>query len=603
MSDFHFLRPWWFAALPVLLVLLWVLWRRRLHSRSWREICDPELLPHLLIGHSTRRANWPLLMLLAGFLLTVTALAGPTWQKQPQPVLRQQSALIIALDLSRSMLAADLKPNRLVRARLKIEDILRQRREGQTALIAFTGDAFAVTPLTDDVRTIQSLLGSLHPDMMPLQGSRPQQVFELAGRLLKQAGGRYGVLMLITDEDRPELSRQAATRLPELGLTLEVIGVGTPEGAPIPLAGGGFFKDRQGNLVLPRLNENGLRELARAGGGDYRRLAIDDSDFSPLLTDLDSRRLDRAARGAERTGDLWQDAGAWLVWPLVLLAACAFRRGWLLSLALFLLLPLPAQALDWSGLWQNTQQQAYEKYQQGDYQAAAQQFRDPRWQAGSHYQAGNYAEALQAAPRPESADDWYNRGNILAQNGQLEEAIKAYDEALKRDPDGADAQVNREIVERALQERQQQQQSSKNGQGNSSDHQPPDRPSRPDKGERPSSEQERQQNSGSQAERPSPGDLDQQRPEASPDKQQARKAEQEQQAEAARAAERQEPRTENPEQQSAAGREEPGIPDDHELQQWLRRIPDDPGGLLRRKFQYQYRQKYQQGGQEDERPW
>ncbi len=616
MSEFHFLRPWWFAALLPLLVLLWVLWQRRLHSRSWQDICDLELLPHLLIGKSTRRANWPLGFLLIGALLGVTALAGPTWQKQPQAVLRQKSAVIIALDVSRSMLAADLKPNRLMRARLKIEDILRQRREGQTALIAFTADAFTVTPLTDDTNTIQALLGSLDPDMMPVQGSRLDKAFFLAGQLLKQAGFSNGKLLLITDEDRPQLSMAATKQLREQGLELNIIGVGTPGGAPIPAAGGGFFKDRQGNLVLPRLNESGLRELAAAGGGAYRRLAIDDSDFKNLLADAGNRRLDQTEKGAERTGDLWQDAGAWLVWPLAFLGLCGFRRGWLLVLPLLLpmlMTPPSAQALEWNELWQNSQQQAYEKYQQGAYQDAAQQFADPRWQAGSHYQAGDYEAALGAAPQPETADDYYNRGNMLAQNGKLQDALKAYDEALKRDPESADAKVNRDLVEQALKQQQnQQQQQDQRQQGQNSDQQEQPQGNDQNKQQSQSDNNDQQQNSDQgEAQQSDPQQQDspqaadeQQNPENKPQPQQAQQADNQQQDQAAQAAEQQGQEAEKQGEQAAmADDSDSQQPEDPELQQWLRRIPDDPGGLLRRKFQYQYRYAYPQGGQEDERSW
>ena len=241
MSTMHFLRPWWFAALPALLALLWALWHRRLRSRSWQGVCDPHLLPHLLLGRSRRRANWPLVLLLAGIFLAVTALAGPTWRQRPQPLFRQQSGLVICFDLSRSMLAGDLKPSRLVRARLKIEDILRQRREGQTALIAFAGDAFAVTPLTDDRHTIEALLATLSPQLMPVQGSEPQRALALGTEMLKRAGLTRGTLLLVTDEDRPDRVAAAAARLHSQGLVLAVLGVGTPEGAPIPLEQGGFF--------------------------------------------------------------------------------------------------------------------------------------------------------------------------------------------------------------------------------------------------------------------------------------------------------------------------------------------------------------------------
>ena len=613
MSLFHFLRPWWFLLLPPLLVLLWLFWRRRLQSRSWQEICDPQLLPHLLIGRSRRRAHWPLWLLLVGLLLSVIALAGPTWRKQPQPLLKQQSALVIALDLSRSMLAADLKPSRLVRARLKIEDILRQRREGQTALVVFAGDAFAVTPLTDDVHTIGALLGSLDPQLMPVQGSRPARAFSLATELIKRAGLQQGTVLLVTDEDRPQLSLDAARELAASGLKLAVLGVGTPEGAPIPLPDGGFFKDSQGNLILPRLAEAGLRQLAQAGGGDYRRISIDDSDFKTLLGDLDSHRLDRTEPGPKRTGDLWQDAGVWLLWPLALLAAAAFRRGWLLMLALLLWQPAPAEAFSWNELWHNQQQQAYQAFANQDYATAAEKFSDPRWQAGSHYRAGDYSKALQALGEPQSADDWYNRGNMLAQSGQLPAALKAYDQALQLDPDSADAQANRRIVEEALKKQQQQQQQDPKAGGQQQpqgDRQQQDKEgqqkqqqpgqSGSDKSGQDQAQQQRQQSAAEHSRQPesaerSPADK---APQPAPQPTQANSAPAKQdQAETGKVGEK----PPQPTSPAVHSDDQVQTPEEQRRRQLLQRIPDDPGGLLRRKFLYQYRQRGEQ--QESERPW
>ena len=247
------------------------------------------------------------------------------------------------------------------------------------------------------------LLGSLNPEMMPLQGSNPERAFELAEKLLKQAGLNEGTLLMLTDEDRAEQYIAAAGRLKESGLTLQIIGIGTPEGAPIPLPGGGFFKDRNDNLALPRLNEAGLSALAAAGGGNYRRLSIDDSDFTALLGQIKTTTPANDDNKVNRTGDLWQDAGVWLLWPLAILCAFAFRRGWLLSVPLVVLLPLaapsPASALDWTGLWHNSEQQAYRQYQQQNYLDAAEGFKDPRWKASSHYQGGDYSTALKSCRR------------------------------------------------------------------------------------------------------------------------------------------------------------------------------------------------------------
>lgn len=623
MSHFHFLRPDWFLALPPLLGLLWLLWRRRLRSRSWQEVCDPALLPHLLLGRSQRRANWPLWLFLAGLLLTVTALAGPTWKKQPQPLLRRQSALVILFDLSRSMLAGDLKPSRLERARLKIEDILRQRREGQTALVAFAGDAFAVTPLTDDTRTIEALLGSLDPGLMPVQGSNPDRALQLGAKLLQQAGLQHGTLLLVTDEDRPQAAEAIARKLHQQGQELEVLGVGTPEGAPIPIAAGGFFKDRQGNLVLPRLNETGLRQLASAGGGSYRRISIDDNDFQTLLTDLHSHRLDRAERNGQRLGDRWQEAGIWLLWPLALLAAGAFRRGWLAVLVLVLLLPPPAEALSWQDLWQRPDQQALGAFQAGQFQAAGGRFQDPRWKASALYRAGQYNAALKALPEAKSADDWYNRGNALARSGQLAKALKAYNQALKLKPDDADAKTNRELVAKALQKQQQQnkkqdekqqkqgeqqkgqKKDSQQHQGNQKNKSGKQQQQAQSAGQGKDQQQktdQNQKNAGSSKQKgqkqlsPAKPTQEKSNP-ATPQQagqQQAKKDQQQTPAKADKSNDRQP-------QAAASADKPPKTAEQRELQQWLQRIPDDPGGLLRRKFLYQYRQRGQQ--LETDRPW
>ncbi len=615
MNDFHFLRPLWFLALPPLLSLLWLLWRRRLRSRSWQDVCDPALLPHLLLGRSRRRANWPLWLLLAALLTVVTALAGPTWRRLPQPLFRQQSALVICLDLSRSMLAADLKPSRLVRARLKVQDILRQRREGQTALVAFAGDAFAITPLTDDNRTIEALLGTLEPELMPVQGSAPDRALELGAELLQQAGLKQGTLLLVTDEDRPRLAEAAARALPEQGLQLQVLGVGTPEGAPIPLVGGGFFKDGAGNLVLPRLDESGLLQLAQAGGGSYRRLSIDDGDFHALLADLDSHRLDQAEATQNRLGDRWEEAGVWLLLPLVLLAACAFRRGWLAVFVLLLLAPPQAHALNWQDLWQRPDQQAEAAFAAGKYETAAGRFEDPRWKASALYRAGRYDEALKALPDSQRVDDWYNRGNALARTGQLAEALKSYEQALKLKAGDEDALANRKLVEQALQQQKEQQQQEENQQqqqagGEQGDKEPSSADEKPegDQNQQGQDSSDKQGEDGSSSPE-TPGEEQQsplpeeqsaeeskRRPEQA-DNAQSPSEQEQQQAQAQKA----EAGDEQPQEAQEAADSAPQSAEEREMQQWLQGIPDDPGGLLRRKFLYQYRSRGEQ--LETDRPW
>lgn len=600
MNAFHFLRPDWFWLLPPLALLLFWLWRQQLRSRSWQAVCDPQLLPYLLLGRSQRRRNWPLHLILLALLLAVTALAGPTWERLPQPLFRQDSALVILFDLSASMNAADLKPSRLIRAQLKIDDILRQRREGQTALVVFAGDAFTVTPLTDDSKTIAALLDSLEPGLMPTFGSRPELAIKQGRRLLQQAGLAKGDLLLITDDDQPEAAIAEATQLHQDGYRLSVLGVGTQAGAPIPLADGGFFKDASGQVVLPRLNPAVLRQLAHAGGGAYRTIRVDDQDFQALLAGSLQKKLKAEQQQSDQLGDQWREAGVWLLWPLLLLTACAFRRGWLTVVIFCTLLTQPAQAFDWQQLWQRPDQRGAQTFAEENYAAAAEQFEDLRWQASARYRDGQYAEVAKLLKQAENADDWYNQANALAKSGRLPEALSAYDEALKLDPEDQDALHNKQLVEEAL---KQQQQSSQDGESSEQDgdsSQQQGEPSQQQGGE--SSPQEgdasEQQESGSD---PS---TEKQQSSSDPSQQQDAQSnaseQQEAQAQAAESKEEQGNEAQNA-AESAERSDEPSSEEQRASQQWLQRIPDDPGGLLRRKFLYQYRQR--EGRQTSDKPW
>jgi len=616
MSEFHFLRPDWLWGLPPALLLLFWMARRQLRSRSWQAVCDPELLPHLLLGRSVRRANWPLWFFLFGLLLCVLALAGPVWQRQPQPLFRQQSALVVLFDLSRSMQAADLKPSRFLRARLKIEDLLRQRKEGQTALIVFAADAFTVTPLTEDRHTIEALLKSIDPGMMPAQGSRPDRAILLGLGLLQQAGLKQGRLLLVTDEDRPEGTLTEARKLPEQGFELAVLGVGTQQGAPIPQSGGGFFKDNQGNLVLPQLNRSGLEQLASAGNGPYHSISVDDSDLRSLLAGLDDHSLNQAGQHTSVTGDIWREEGVWLLWPLVLLAAFAFRRGWLLVLPLLFLLPAPAEAFSWQELWQTPDQQAAQAFEQQDYTSAAQRFEDSRWKATALYRDGKFTEAAKLLDDPQDADDFYNQGNALAKQGDLQAALKAYDQALKQDPEHADARFNKELVEKELRKQQREQKDQQRNQ----EKQAGDKNAQGDQQKKSDQGQEQTQNQNSSSADAKPQNQNQQGASdqdssAQDDKQsqQNQAAEQsadeheddQQKPESSQATqqEKAQPPTEQAEEQStsAAAEESPETAEQRESRLLLQQIPDDPGGLMRRKFLYQYRQRGQQT--ETERSW
>jgi len=163
LDSFHFLRPWWLLFTPIWIWLSYHVWHTGQQQNGWSSLCDPALLSYL-VGESGQQKStsklWLAAISMAGLIASI-ALAGPVWKQLPQPVFQATSAMILVLDLSRSMDAADVKPSRLIRAKQKLQDILAARTEGQTGLIVFAGSAFDVVPLTTDNKAILSLLSSL----------------------------------------------------------------------------------------------------------------------------------------------------------------------------------------------------------------------------------------------------------------------------------------------------------------------------------------------------------------------------------------------------------------------------------------------------------
>ncbi len=605
-AEFHFLRPWWLLAL-LLLPLLTLLWRRLQASRDpWRQAVDGHLLEALRAPDTQQGERGPLALALLIALLAVVALAGPAWQRLPQPLLRAESALIVALDLSDRMRATDLAPSRLQRARFKVADLLRERRDGQVALIAYAGDAFTVAPLTDDANTLLSLLASLDHETLPEQGQRADRAIGEARRLLRHAGFAEGDLLLITDR-AGEADIRAAEAAGADGLRVSVLGVGSEAGAPIALPGGGFLRDERGEIQLPRRDDRSLGSLAEAGLGRYATLAIDQSDLSSLGL------LDPVGQAAmqedEAKSERFRDEGIWLLLALLPLAALLFRRGWLACLPLACLcLPPPAAAFDLSSLWQRDDQRAWQALQEDSIEVARALAQDPQLRGAAAYRDGDYAAAAAEFQRGDSADAHYNRGNALARAGQLAEALQAYDEALARAPEMDDAKANRAAVEAALQKQQQEQQQQQQqqegdesesgdpGEGSPEPQEPGDESESGSESEsEQSSDEDRNaaQPSGSQedaaeddaasAETPSPADADAQQAEHYAEEMARALAEQ------GESADEGEPRQALTPEQTEANEQQQAI------EQLLRRVPDDPGGLLRRKFAIEARRRQLEG--------
>ena len=591
LEEFHFIRPLWLLILPIAGLIVWLWYRRTQGGSGWIGQVDAPLLDALIDSSHVRSGRLLLSAMLLSTVVGSVGMAGPTWQKLPQDVEQKQDALIILLDLSLSMLAEDVKPSRLERARQKVADVLRLREEGETALIAYAGDAHAVVPLTDDVATIENLLFSLSPEMMPVFGSNPNHALELAEELFSNSAYLQGRLLMITDgiDDISSVSRHRSAAFP-----ISVLGIGTEDGAPIPLdrlrQPGRFLLTQEGNQVVALLDEQRLGEVAAMTYGKYHRAQVGDQDILHALST--ALPAEDETIEVEREFDTWSDQGHWLALLLVPLVLLSFRKGVFICLAV-LMLPttnshaaeaVPTQSPEpptsygwiddaWQSLWQRADQRGVSKLRHGQPEQAAVLFEDPQWRASAQYRSGDYASAMQGFSSDQSSGGFYNQGNTLARLGEYEGALEAYDKTLATIPDHEDALFNKEIVERLLEEKQQaeQQQQDQQDQANN---------------EEAENQQDQQQQDQQQQD-------NQEQQEAEDQQQQEQEQQTEQQDAEEQQAEQMEDQASRDEKQEA-------------LEQWLRRVPDDPGGLLRRKFSHETRQRLRRGeydNRQGEKQW
>ncbi len=328
IQHLQFLRPWWLLALPLLWGLCIWLARSNGDESGWAQLIDAELLNSLRLdgGGKRGRSPWPWLAL--AWTLATLALAGPSWQQAPSLAYRGNNAWILVLDLSPSMLAADLPPNRVTRARYALEDLLNGAQDARVGLVAFSDEPYTVTPLTDDVATVRALLPPLAPDIMPSAGDNLAPALGQAAILAKQGGGKNAQVVVLTDGfSDPAAAFSAAKNLQSKNISISVVGIGTRTGAPLSQAGGGFVQNAKGHMNLARLDTERLQQLAASGGGRYADLA----QLPSLIAYLQSgaNRTSRAAENKDIRVAHRLDGGVWLLPLLLLITALLARRGWL----------------------------------------------------------------------------------------------------------------------------------------------------------------------------------------------------------------------------------------------------------------------------------
>lgn len=626
LQQFHLIRPYWLLSIFPLALGIWLYTRIQGKSRSWASVIDKKLLPHLLQGDNLIKKSTPVKTLFILGLIVVFALAGPAFEKRPQPVFKTQSALVIILDLSRSMDATDIKPSRLSRAHFKINDIVKLRKEGQTGLIVYAANAYTVSPLTDDAETISSQIPALETHIMPAQGSRLDIALDMALELFTNAGHSKGNIIVITDSINADDNKKLK-ELKSKNFATSILAIGTEEGAPIASQNGGFVKDNNGSIVVPKLDINSLKSAALSSGGQFSLITSNDKDINNILSAIDINREQTDEGQSDETAnkfktDVWYEEGPWLLLLIIPFAAYSFRKGLIFVLLIFILpLPQPAHAFEWSGLWKNQNQRGETALQKGDAKLASDLFNNPQWKAAAQYKAGEYQKSAESLKGIDNAEANYNRGNALAKAGDMQEAIKAYDRSLEINPDHEDAKFNKQLLEKAQQEQEKQQQNSEQNESqkdNQKDNKDSDNQDSSNESQSDSSEQNKQDsannsdqqqsnNNDSQNQSQDKGkESDQQEPEdknsSAENKSENNNSAEEEKTASKSHSEKQSDNEQSDDKQKNQQNINDTTPDleQQQTQQWLKKIPDDPGGLLRRKFKYQYSREQNQN---EKNPW
>lgn len=643
LIDFHFLRPAWLFAIVPLLLLVYFTLRAKRKQGQWHQVL-PKHLASLLIdeGDGAKRHQSGLVATLCAILATL-ALAGPTWERIEQPLFKVRQAQVIIADMSLSMYSTDLAPNRLTRAKFKIKDLISRLSEGETGLVAYAGDAFVISPMTQDVANLNNLLPALNPQIMPVYGSNPSIAIERALELLTQTQYSQGQIYLITDGLEPGDAREITQLLKNTQFSLNILGVGTTKGAPIKLPNGQLLKDDSGNIVIPKLQPNILRNLSNTLSGHYSNLTNDLSDIDFITSSVRAENIDEQTQDTQ-FGDQWHEVGPYLVLLILPFALVAFRRGTLASLIGLSLvmsyLPQPvlaAAALSqqtpalakntevakninqkdftenwWDTLWKSDNQRGFDAYQRQNYDKALADFNDPQWRGASHYKQGNYEQALHAFERDPNPKGLFNQANALAKMENYEEAIERLESLIEKEPDFPNAKENLETIKDLLNQQQQQSQDGQQGDGEDQDSSQQNSDNQDQQEGQDGKSQDKEQQSGDnqsqqgkseesddekskQGEQQSSQSSDEQQAQESKDPKELTDEEKAQQAKEKQAAQ----------QKQQLFNEDNLTPEQlQRLNQLVKKIPDDPSLLLKNKMAVEARKRqYQRVTTKERKKW
>ncbi len=310
----NFLLGW----LIIPLIIGFYIYSYRKKRRLLSQFANTGLWTHLISPVNLLNQRIKVVLLLLGIIFGVIALAQPRWGFQWQEVQRRGVDIIIALDVSRSMLAEDVKPDRLTRAKREIIDLLRLIEGDRVGLVAFAGTSFLQSPLTLDYGAIEIFLDALDTELIPVPGTAINHALKTAIYAFSDTPHDARAVILITDgEDHSGQLADIMTDAQKEGIKLFIIGIGESEGAPVPAPDGGFLRNAQGELVLSKLKESDLKKLAVATNGSYVQSITGDLDLEKIYyQDIKGTTESQDFQSARRR--LWNEQFQWFVFAVVL---------------------------------------------------------------------------------------------------------------------------------------------------------------------------------------------------------------------------------------------------------------------------------------------
>ena len=417
----------------------------------WQRICDPQLFAGMTVGKKPAvHQAWSAWILAAIITVGVIAAAAPSWSRLAQPIMQETSARVIVVDLSRSMLVEDIKPNRYEHAMAAVSEIIDDGFAGETGLVVFAESAFVLAPLSRDAESLQAFIQAVDPQAMPQDGSNLAQALESALNLLGAAFNGQGQILLVTAGDSKDqaaitLAREAAGQ----GNRISVLAIGSAAGAPRIDERGGLQRDGAGAIQISKSNFTLLQAIATAGQGRLVVAGASGNRVDLLSSRVEASELVESERHLEQSEREAADDGVWLVWLMLPLTLLLFRRNllWVVLLAVVIPVQQETQASETAKLWTHAEVLAHEAYRRGDYDTVSQISNNPFLLGASYYRSGQFSRAVEQFSQLDTASAHYNRGNSLLQLERYAEAIASYQLAIDLQPGMINARYNKRLLE------------------------------------------------------------------------------------------------------------------------------------------------------------